>query len=156
MKKIMSLLLVALFVSANTMVAHASRPVERPDIKINIGGQYINSDIPVIVINNRALVPLRTVADGFNTQISWNANARTVYLYIYGPTSGIVLYTNNPLIRTFDTYRGVKDYSRADVLEVGATIINNRTYIPLRFFAEELGYAIHWCSDKYIYISRLQ
>ena len=91
---------------------------------VNAYGKAIASDAAPLIINNRTMVPIRIVTETLGGEAFWNEDTQTVTLTIDGKTItmqiGIVL----------------EKYGVAPI------IIDNRTYVPIRFVAEELGAAV--------------
>lgn len=93
---------------------------------VNAYGKAIASDAAPLIINNRTMVPIRIVTETLGGEAFWNEDTQTVALTIDGKTItmqiGIVL----------------------EKYGVAPLIIDNRTYVPIRFVAEELGAAVDW------------
>ena len=93
---------------------------------VNAYGKAIASDAAPLIINNRTMVPIRIVTETLGGEAFWNKDTQTVTLTLDGKTItmqiGIVL----------------EKYGVAPI------IIDNRTYVPIRFVAEELGAAVDW------------
>ena len=41
-------------------------------------GRFITLDAPVIIYNDRTLVPVRAVSEAFDANVSWDGNTQTV------------------------------------------------------------------------------
>ena len=85
---------------------------------------YVNSD-------SRTMVPFRVLGETFGATVDWDQDNKTV-TYTYGDTTltmtiGSTTYTVNGEDKTMDT---------APVLS------GDRTYVPVRFVAEALGYEV--------------
>ena len=85
---------------------------------------YVNSD-------SRTMVPFRVLGETFGATVDWDQENQTV-TYTYGDTTltmtiGSTTYTVNGEDKTMDT---------APVLS------GDRTYVPVRFVAEALGYEV--------------
>ena len=89
-------------------------------------GKTITNDASPLVVNNRTMVPIRVVTETLGGTAVWNEAARTVTLVINGKT----------ITMTIDVT--LEKYGVAPI------IINNRTYVPIRFVAEELGADVQW------------
>ena len=85
---------------------------------------YVNSD-------SRTMVPFRVLGETFGATVDWDQDNKTV-TYTYGDTAltmtiGSTTYTVNGEDKTMDT----------------APVLNgDRTYVPVRFVAEALGYEV--------------
>ena len=89
-------------------------------------GKTITNDASPLIVNNRTMVPIRVVTETLGGTAVWNEAARTVTLVINGKT----------ITMTIDV--ALEKYGVAPI------IINNRTYVPIRFVAEELGADVQW------------
>lgn len=120
-------------------------PAEQP-IKILIDGEYITPDSDPVIKNDRTIVPIRAVAEKLGYDVSWEAETRTA-----------VITNGETILRvTIDAPEMVKEtkeevdfvpefYTQEKIsLDVAATIINDRTYLPLRAVGEALGCDVDW------------
>jgi len=76
MKRFSTGLLVGLLIGlilAGTTMAFANSP-----IRLIINGKEIVCDVAPQIINGRVMVPIRAVADNFNSQANWDSNTQTV------------------------------------------------------------------------------
>lgn len=115
-------------------------------IKIKIDGEYITPDSDPTIVNDRTLVPIRAVAEKLGYDVKWEAETRTAVI-----TNGEVI-----LRVTIDSPEMIKEtkeevdfipefYTQEKIeLDVSATIINDRTYLPLRAVGEALGCDVDW------------
>lgn len=106
------------------------------EIKLILDGQDITASAQPVIQNNRTLVPIRFVAEQLGAQVKWNGDDWTVKIEKDGSlvflkiNSHLVSYQNNE-----------KTYSLCDV---PPTIINEKTYVPLRLVSNALGVEIQW------------
>ena len=80
-------------------------------------------------MNNRTLVPIRIVTETLGGTADWNADTKVVTLNIDGKTINMQIGV------------ALEKYGVAPI------IIDNRTYVPIRFVAEELGATVDWNAD---------
>ncbi|MBO5733798.1 MAG: copper amine oxidase N-terminal domain-containing protein [Clostridia bacterium] len=118
-------------------------------IKIIVNGEVVTPDSAPVIVNDRTLCPIRAVAEELGYEVSWNAQTRTANIknnlrdinvtigekYITGQ------YLSGGLIGGY--YKDLKKEA-----DVPATIINDRTYLPLRAVGEALGCEVYWNADK--------
>lgn len=141
--------------SIEKMSFEEQTPTQTP-IKIKIDGEYITPDSDPTIVNDRTLVPIRAVAEKLGYNVSWVPETRTAVI-----TNGKVI-----LRVTIDSPEMVKEtkeevdfvpefYTQEKVaLDVSATIINDRTYLPLRAIGEALGCNVDWeASSRTVIIS---
>ncbi len=103
-------------------------------VRIEIDKKEITSaDAAPFIKDGRTLVPLRMVSEGLGAEVTWKAETREVVILDMDTT--IVLKINSNIINV-----NQKDQK----MDSEAIIINNRTYVPVRFISEALGYSISW------------
>ena len=95
----------------------------------------------VTIKDDRTFVPVRFVMEHFNYEIAWNSEDELVLgRNVVGDI--FVMQVNNPLL----IFKGADNSSKTINMDVVPYLNNNenRTYIPLRFLAEVLGYEVGW------------
>lgn len=122
------------------------KPPEKP-IDIIINGEMIETDSNPLIVNDRTMVPVRTIADGLGYNVGWDANTRTVTLEKEKITLKIGI--NHDIIRKqyveYDKSLGMDITKNEEVkADVPAQIINDRTYLPVRAVSEALGCSVEW------------
>ena len=113
--------------------AEIAKDEEKTVIKMQIGNnavsvddKEINNDVAPVIVNDRTLVPIRIVTETLGGDVEWNDSTKTVTLNIDGKTITMTI--------------GVE----LEGYGVAPEIINDRTYVPIRFVAEELGAVVNW------------
>ena len=93
---------------------------------VSVNEKTITNDVAPVIVNNRTLVPIRVVTETLGGKVDWNDATKEVTLNIDGKeikmTIGVIL----------------------EKYGVAPMIINDRTYVPIRFVAEELGAEVQW------------
>lgn len=143
-KKTISVLLMILVILSTVFTVGAS-PVES---KI---GFLINNEIKPIpkdmgepfLSNSRTFVPLRFVSETLGFKVEWEQKTQTATIK---HTSGDVKVTIGS--KTVTTPSG------AVAMDVEAFLRNSRTYVPIRFVAEALGFEVDWVPAKNVEGSR--
>lgn len=133
------------FIMIFTMVCSASE-----DIVVTINGNKVEFDAMPFVENDRVLVPVRAVAETIGASVLWDDELQII---------GIVKGQKNVVMRVgyydvikyegnnFDQFINVLVPSnQAEIIdsEVVPTVIDGRTYVPLRFMSEALGFNVDW------------
>lgn len=109
-------------------------------IKISKDGSYIKTDADPIIVNNRVLIPIRVVTESLGGTVNWNSKARTVNIQLKSRDQ-------NKQVKKFEFTIGSKRSKINGIeksMDVAPTIINNRTYIPIRFLTENASFNINW------------
>lgn len=92
---------------------------------------------PVILKNEHVMIPLRELSEQFGYYVDWNQQLKRIQLS-NGETS-ITLHLNNKqaIINTTQIQ-----------MDVEPLLVNNTTYVPLRFVSESFGYNVNWDSTN--------
>ena len=114
----------------------ASNPVLR------INGKIVSqTDTKVLIIDNRTLVPVRTVMENLGYTVNYRVINGVGTITVTYKDMEVTLYLNNKQALV----NGV-----ARELDVAPIIKDGHTYIPLRFLAECFGCNVNWDGSKYI------
>ena len=105
-------------------------------IEVLLDGAPIEFDVPPQVIDSRTLVPLRAIFEALGAEVHWNPETQVVTGTCANTT--VVL----PIGSTSPTVNG-----EVVPIDVPATIINQRTLVPLRFVAESFGVQVDWNAE---------
>ena len=100
--------------------------------------------MPIIIRNDRIFYPFREILENMGATVSWDADTRTAIGELNGNRVEFQVDSNtykvNGATRTMDT--GVMPFISID-----------RTYIPIRYAAEGLGFKVEWdAADRTVYI----
>lgn len=96
-------------------------------------GTIIVNDVAPVALNNRTMLPIRFVVENLSGTVDWNAETRTVTINKDGINIKITIDDNIAYVN-----------GEAVELDVAAFAENNRTYLPLRFVAENLNANVEW------------
>ena len=88
----------------------------------------IKFDTPPVIKNNRTLIPVRALTEGFGYKVEWNKEDQKAT--IIKDKNIIELYLNNKI--------AIVNGKEVE-LDVAAASYGDRTYVPLRFIIENLG-----------------
>ncbi len=110
-------------------------------VEVRIDGWYIAFDQPPVIINDRTLVPLRAIAESIGAEVAYDGTSKTITLSKGGNLISMQLGGTVAHITYFDG--AVYDA----YLDTPATLINDRTLVPVRFIADTFGYNVDWQAD---------
>jgi hypothetical protein len=118
-------------------------------IRLNINKKiaYINIetavsiDVPPMIVNNRTFVPLRFIAEAFNSIVDWNDKKKEITITL-GEVE-IKLWVGNKMT-TIRTNRDIYNFE----LDAAPFIRSGRTLIPIRFVAETFECKVDWFKDQ--------
>lgn len=125
MKKIITLVLASLLLISTTVFAKA------PSIEID--GKIIKTNAAPFIEKDRTFVPIRFIGEALNYKVDWNNDKKLVtiknndrqILMTIGDTN---ITVNNEKIKN----------------DVAPLIRKDRTYVPLRFVAENMNLKVNW------------
>ena len=88
--------------------------------------QAIINDVAPVIRNDRTLVPIRVITEALGGQVAWNEAAKEVTLTVNGKE---IKMTIGKVLEKYG---------------VAPVIIGGRTFVPVRFVADELGAVSTW------------
>ena len=88
--------------------------------------QAIINDVAPVIRNDRTLVPIRVITEALGGQVAWNEAAKEVTLTVNGKE---IKMTIGKVLEKYG---------------VAPVIIGDRTFVPVRFVADELGAVTTW------------
>ncbi|RYD02148.1 hypothetical protein N752_27235 [Desulforamulus aquiferis] len=115
------------FLLSTSLVMAAAPPA------IYINESSLVTENRVVIEEGRTLLPLRAIFEAMGQEVVWNADDRSI------TSGGIWLQIDNPTATVDGT---------EVTLDVSAKIIDNSTYVPLRFVAESLGKDVNWNGEQ--------
>lgn len=124
------------------------------DVRVVIDGTEITlpDAKPYIDKSNRTMVPVRVVSENLGAKVDWNAGAKAFKVTsahaVTRDIVEIVGVANNPKVNV----NGVNKYLDPNNTDVVVVVKDSRTYVPLRFFSEELGYEVSY-KNRVVYIN---
>ncbi|MGG1662770.1 N-acetylmuramoyl-L-alanine amidase [Brevibacillus sp. NRS-1366] len=113
--------------------ATAAKAATDESVKLMIGGQAVEPDVPPVIKNGRTLVPVRVIAEGLGAEVAWNEASRTAVI-----TRGA-----QQLSLTLDSRRALVNGKQVN-LDTAPVIVGQRMLLPLRFVGESLGVTVGW------------
>lgn len=136
-KNLLKILLLGLFCLVNVAAwANLDDYEELENLSVIIDYEYKDFTQNPVNVDGRILLPMREFFEALGAEIEWNDENKE--LHVTHEDSKIFLKIGS----TDSIVNGV-----FQSLDVAPSLINDSTYIPLRFAAEALGYEIIWNSD---------
>ncbi len=117
--------------------------IGKKSILIEKGGEVTEKEIDVApyIVGGTTLIPLRGLLEEMGAEISWNGEKSEVT--IKAQNKEIVLQIWNKRVYVKDNRYGNIMYT----LLTYPVIKDSRTFIPLRFVSEQLGYNVEWIGE---------
>lgn len=113
--------------------------------RVLIGKKPLVFDSAPVIVNNRVLVPMRTIFDQMGAKIEWDDSKKQVTA---------VKGNKTVKLRIGDTVANINDSEI--MLDSPAIIVNGRTMIPIRFICSSLDVEVNWSDkDKTVNIAEL-
>ncbi|ULL14667.1 copper amine oxidase [Paenibacillus sp. H1-7] len=111
-------------------------------VKVVIGSNVVEFDAQPEIANGRTMVPVRIIAEALGYKVGFEEANRSVQLSKGDVT--IELYLDKTGIKTMENQKQAvtKETDAAPYLK------QERTYVPVRFFAEEIGLDVQWDQDS--------
>ncbi len=117
--------------------------------KIYVDLNEVVSDTPSQIINNRTMVPVRAITEMLGYDVYWHNDTRQVDVCEKGSTVPVIamqIDSTKAYYTKYDEELGESVGVEA-ILDSPATIINSRTFVPLRFISEAVRYVVEWDKD---------
>lgn len=119
--------------SAGEQIRKEHREVSIISVEDIVSRRKLKFDTPPVIKENRTLVPVRAISEGFKATVEWVPESKEIIIKKDDKTIVLKLGTNKVVVD------GVEK-----TIDSEAQILSNRTYVPLRFIAEELGTKISY------------
>lgn len=104
-------------------------PVEN----VLIGNGKAKFDTPPVIKEGRTLIPVRAISEAMGADVTYNAEEKTVTI------------SKDDKVIVFNLTENKVYVDEAEVtIDIPAEVMNNRTMVPLRFIAEQLGLNVEY------------
>ena len=103
------------------------------NILVILDGKVLGFINPPVVENDRTLVPMRFLFEQMGDTVTWNEETMTATA-----SNG-----ENTIVFGIDNVNATVN-GETEIMDVPARLINDKTYVPLRFLSENLGYTVTW------------
>ena len=102
-------------------------------VKVRYNNAYLSFEQPPVVEDGRTLVPMRFLFECLGDKVTWDEETRSVTA------------ENKNSAVTFSLDSLTADVNGTEqTMDVPAKLIGDKTYVPLRFLSENLGYTVTW------------
>ncbi|MDR0569865.1 MAG: WG repeat-containing protein [Clostridiales Family XIII bacterium] len=110
------------------------------DVKIVVDGRQVYTDRPPVIRDGRTLVPVRAAAEALGFTVDWLSASKTAVIQNSERILRLTVGEPAASLNIFDDGLPAESVP----LDVRAQIINDRTFVPLRFVAENFGAEVDW------------
>ena len=108
-------------------------------IKVKLSGEYLSFEVSPVIENSRTLVPMRFILEKIGALVGWSDELKIASI-LYG--ENLEHYIEIQINSNIAKVNGVEK-----PLDVPARLINDKTMLPLRFIAEEMGYTVNYIPE---------
>lgn len=128
-------------ISNGKIVVNESKTIDIPkfknEIMLNIKNKIVVPDVLPFISNNRTQVPVRALLENLGATVDFKADTREVKASL----------GEKEIALTIDSKTAKVD-GKEITLDSPAVISNERTFVPLRFIAENLGFNVNWNPEE--------
>ncbi len=137
MKKILQIIILTCFIFTLSFSAHALDSYNKMD-NLDFIIDFEFKEFPKNPVNTqgRILLPMRDFFETIGATVEWNEELKEIY----------ASYEDNKIFLKIGSKDSIVN-GNYQPLDVSPTLIDNTTYVPIRFAAEALGYEIIWNED---------
>ena len=109
---------------------------------IYVDGEKLVTDVEPFIEEDRTMVPMRAIFEAVGASVTWDQDTQTVISIKNDEATQNVV-----VLQIGNTSAFVNSESVA--LDVPAKVINDRTFVPLRFVMESLNANVDWDPDTF-------
>jgi len=120
--------------------------LDNDDIRVFLNGERIRFDQPPIIEDGRILVPIRAIAEAMGGTVEWDDATETATIQFYNIGIQITRDVNFAQIINRISATTKRYYSMR--LEVPMRVIEDRSFVPLRFVAQSFESEVIWESNR--------
>lgn len=102
-----------------------------------IDGKTVSNDVAPKIVNDRAMLPIRFIAEALGAKVEWFEDSRTVKISDERMEISLVIGESFAMVNG----------ERID-LDSPSFVENDRTYLPIRFVTEKLGADVKWDDES--------
>lgn len=101
-----------------------------------IKGKQLKFDLPPVIKQGRTLIPVRAITQGLGAELEWDSESQTVTITKGDKTIILKIGSNEATVN-----------GQVVTIEMPASLISNRTFVPVRFISEILGEEVNLDED---------
>ena len=125
--------------------AHSVRAETVPAVILD--GVALTFDVPPQIINDRVMLPFRTIAEAMGAVVGWRPEYQKIFVYLDDRYVEMTVGNPTMLYGAFslgESGEGIYDTINKYEMDSPPIIVNDRTLIPVRAMAEALGAEVKW------------
>lgn len=109
------------------------KPAVLDKITIIVNGKVVKSDVEPYITEGRTMVPYRFVAEALGCKVEW-----------VGEQNRVVAVKGDKIVQMEIGLKRVIINKVGRNIDVAPVLKNSRTFVPVRFMSEALGYDVRW------------
>ena len=125
------------FVGILSIIASMTTSVFAQNPSVYLDGVKLSFDVEPFIENDRTLVPMRGIFEAMGATVSWEQSTKTVL------ATRKVDEVEKLVVLQIGNTKAFIDENPTE-LDVEAKIVNDRTFVPIRFIGEALGVDVDW------------
>lgn len=129
-KKIIS---IAAVVAITATIGSGCVLAKSNDITVTYDGENISFDVQPEIIDDRVMVPMRTIFETFGAKVKWDSDTQTITAKKKSKTIQMTIGSND-MTKNDETYSS----------DVAPIIEDGRTLVPIRAISDMLGLDVEW------------
>lgn len=118
--------------------------------KIFVDLEEVKTDTPPQIVNDRTMVPVRAITEMIGYDVTWVAEKQQAEVWEPSRQTPTIIMTIGNKTAYYEKYveeLGDRVSSEA-TLDSPPVLINDRTFVPLRFISEAVGYTVDYNVDS--------
>ena len=112
------------------------------DVGVKLNGNPLEIDAKPFLENDRTLVPMRKIFEAVGATVEWDDSTKTAIASRVKDGEPVFVAIQADSAKAFIN-------SEEKILDVPARIVDDRTFVPLRFVVEALGEKVEWDAESY-------
>jgi len=139
MKKMITFVLVVMMIFSFIQNCFASGD----NITIVLNGETVQTDVSPFILGGRTMVPARAIFEKMGADVQWDGARNRVTVTSPGNIINLTVGNNVAMVN-----------GASKELDTAPVITGGRTFVPIRFISENLGFKVDWNDiNKIVYIS---
>ena len=147
MKKLLIALIVVVLFALGGLTVQAAEYTYADHFTVKLEGQVV--DVRAVLYEGRTMLPLRQLGEMVGCTINWNSGDQTVTVIIpHLSIPGVVMTLNSTNVTLyFESGETGEVTSSQSTIDAPPILVNDVTYAPLRFVAEQIGYEVSFADN---------
>jgi len=118
--------------------------------KIFVDLQEVQTDTPPQIVNDRTMVPVRAITEMIGYDVNWVPEKQQVEVWEPSAKHPTIIMNIGNTTAYYEKYVAEIDdrVSCEATLDSPPVLINDRTFVPLRFISEAVGYTVDYNVDS--------